>query len=193
MQRPSVLLWETLIMINLIPNHEKKKKVKDFYFRLVVVSFVVLGLCALVASVSILPSYFLSSIKKNLASSKLETQKNQAIPPAGQSTLTMVADLGNKLNLVETAEKNKYLISQKIINEIVLEKMSDIKIIEFSYTDSTASGKKVTIHGQAPSRERLLLFRKALEDNTAFKKVDLPISNFVKGSNIQFDINLIPS
>ena len=144
-------------MINLIPNHEKKKKVKDFYFRLVVVSFVVLGLCALVASVSILPSYFLSSIKKNLASSKLETQKNQAIPPAGQSTLTMVADLGNKLNLVETAEKNKYLISQKIINE------------------------------------RLLLFRKALEDNTAFKKVDLPISNFVKGSNIQFDINLIPS
>ncbi|MBY0376466.1 hypothetical protein K2P96_00635 [Patescibacteria group bacterium] len=180
-------------MINLIPNQEKKRKVKDFYFRLVVVSFFILGLCSLVACVALLPSYFLSTVKKNLVSSKLDTQQKQPIPPAGQNTLATVADVASKLNLIETTEKTNYLVSEKVINEIVLHKMPDIKITEFSYENNTTSGKKVVVHGIAPSRERLLIFRKSLEDDAAFKKVDLPIQNFVKGSNITFYINIVPA
>lgn len=180
-------------MINLIPNQEKKRKVKDFYFRLVVVFFVVLGFCFLIASAAILPSYFLSFVKKNLNDTKLEAQKKEPIPPASQSTVNLVADLNNKLNLIENAQKNKYLVSVKVINEIISKKMSDIKITQIFYENSSIAGKKISIRGVAPSRERLLLFRLALEDDTAFKKVDLPISNFVKGSNIEFSLNLTPS
>ena len=61
------------------------------------------------------------------------------------------------------------------------------------YENDATKGKKVTVLGIAPSRELLLLFRRALEDDVAFKKVDLPISNFVKGSNIEFSLSLIPS
>ncbi len=153
----------------------------------------VLSVCILMASTAIMPSYFLSSVRKNLVSSKLELQKQQAIPVAGQNTLATIANLTNKLVLIENAEKNKYLVSQKIINEIILKKLPGIKINQITYENTTLSGKKVTIRGVAPSRERLLLLRKALEDNVAFKKVELPISNFVKGSDIPFSINLIPS
>lgn len=180
-------------MINLIPNHEKKTKVKDFYFRLTVVSFVVLALCILIAAIAILPSYFLSSVKRNLVASKIEVQKNQSIPQASQDILSTIATLGSRINLIENAEKKKYLISEKIINQIISQKMPEIKINQISYENTTAGGKKVVIRGFAPSREKLLLFRQALEDDVAFKKVDLPISNFVKGSNIPFSINLIPS
>jgi hypothetical protein len=182
-----------LIMINLIPNHEKKTKVKDFYFRLTVVSFVVLALCILIASIAILPSYFLSSVRRNLVATKIEVQTNQAIPQASQDILATIATLKSKIDLVENAEKKKYLISEKIINQIMLQKMPEIKIKQISYENTTTGGKKVVIRGLAPSREKLLLFRQALEDDAAFKKVDLPISNFVKGSNIPFSINLIPS
>ncbi len=123
---------------------------------------------------------------------KLEDQKKQAIPAAGQNTLATISDLSAKLNLIETKEKDKYLVSQKVINEVVLRKMPDIRVTEFNYSTSSA-GSQIKIRGVAPSRERLLLFRKSLEDDVAFKQVDLPISHFVKGSNIQFDINLIPS
>ena len=51
-------------MINLIPNEEKKKMSKDFYLRLLTLSFTMLGVSLLVASVAILPSYFLSSAEK---------------------------------------------------------------------------------------------------------------------------------
>jgi len=180
-------------MINLIPNEEKKRKVRDFYLRLLVVFFVVLSVPILIAAVGILPSYFLSSVKKDLINNKLEKQQKEPIPPLDQKTLDTVEDVNNKLSLVEKNKANKYIVSQKIINEIISEKIPDIKITEILYQNDPIKGKTVKVNGSAKSREQLLLFRRALEDNTAFQKVDLPISNFVKGSNIQFYLNLIPS
>ena len=123
---------------------------------------------------------------------KLESQKKQQIPLPDQKSIQMVEELKNKLILVENAEKNKFFVSQNIIKEILSEKMPDIKISQIHYENDATEGKKVSISGTAPSRERLLLFRRALEENTSFVKVDLPISNFVKGSNIQFSLSLIP-
>lgn len=180
-------------MINLIPNQEKKKKVKDFYFRLGVVFIAMLGVCVFIAALAITPSYFLSSIEKKLANEKLETQNGEPVPAADADSLKIMENLDAKLRLIEDSEKNSYPVSKKIISEIILQKMPDIKIARISYENDPISGKEVNIHGIAPSRERLLLFRRALEDDVAFKSVDLPISNFIKGSNIEFYLKLIPS
>lgn len=179
-------------MINLIPNHEKKKKVKDFYFRLIIVFVAMLGLCATIGIVALLPTYFLTSAEKNLAEQKLVIQKTQPIATEDQTIVEVVADLDQKLSLIDKFEQSKYLVSQKIIQQIAIRKMSDIKIHKIMYENSV-EGKKVILEGRAPSRERLLSFRRALEDDVAWKEVDLPISNFVKGSNIEFSLSLIPS
>ncbi len=180
-------------MINLIPNQEKKKKIKDFYFRLGVVIFFMLGLSVFVAVLSIAPSYFLSSVLKNVAAKRLEAQKSEPVPAVDQDSLKIMEELDSKLRLIENSEKNTYLVSRYVINEIIVQKMSDIKINSISYKNDPISGKEINLHGIAPSRERLLLFRRALEDDVLFKKVDLPISNFIKGSNIEFYLKLIPS
>lgn len=180
-------------MINLIPNEEKKNKVKDFYFRLSVVFLIILGFSMIIASIMILPSYFLSSVKKNLVNTRLEMQKNEPVPVLDQKTLVDVSDLENKLKLIENTKQNKYTISQWIINEILFKKMNDIKITEIIYDNTFSKGKIISVNGTAPNRERLLLFRQALEDDIAFKEVNLPISNFIKGSNIKFSLSLIPS
>lgn len=180
-------------MINLIPNEEKKKMVQEFYLRFVVVFFFVLGFSVLIATVAILPSYFLSSLKKNLASDKAAAQRAEPEPSLDSKTSSIIEDLNNKLSIVEKAEKNKYSISEKVINEILLKKIPDIRITEITYKNEAVAGKTISIRGIAPSRERLLIFRKTLEEDPAFKKVDLPISNFIKGTDIAFFINLTPS
>lgn len=179
-------------MINLIPNEEKKIKLKDFYFRLTVVFFAVLGFSILIACVAIFPAYFFSLEKKNFVNNKLDLEKKALIPLPDSAAIALMEDLNFKLSLVEKIQVDKYLVSEKIINEIILKKMLDIKIDSISYQNDLVKGKSVKVNGTASSRERLLLFRKSLEDNVLFKKVDLPVSNFVKGSNIQFYLNLIP-
>ena len=94
-------------MINLIPNEEKKRMSKDFYIRLAVVFFVMLGISFLIASASILPSYFLSFVEKNLINTKLEIQKNEQITLPDQNILIAIKDLKIKLNLIENNRKNK--------------------------------------------------------------------------------------
>lgn len=180
-------------MINLIPNQEKKKMRRDFYHRLAVLFLVMLSFSIFVAILALLPSYFLSVSKINIANQKLETQKDEPTPLFNQETSEMIKDLNLKLNLVENAEKNKFTVSQKVINAVLLKKIPSIKITRIFYENDSLKGKKISIGGTAPSREVLLSFRQALENDVSFKSVDLPISNFVKGFNIEFYLNLIPS
>ncbi len=183
-------------MINLIPNQEKREMIKGFYYRLIVLFLVIASVSFLIAFVIILPSYFLSSIKVNLVNAKLEIQKSEPVPLPEEQTLAVIKDLSNKLTLIENARSDEFTISKKVINAIVFKKMPNIKITGISYEgdskNNSPQSKKISIQGIAPSREVLLLFRQALEDSTFFKQVDLPISNFIKGSDIQFFLSLIP-
>jgi hypothetical protein len=183
-------------VINLIPKEEKKKMVRVFYYKLVVLFLAVGGVSVFIAFVAILPSYFLSSVKNSIINSKLEIQKSEPVPSIDQKTLIVIKDLNYKLDLIENAEKNKFTISEKIINAIISKKIPGIEITSIAYEgdlpNSGKTDKKVGIQGNAPSREVLLSFRQALEDGAIFKQVDLPISNFVKGSDIKFYLSLIP-
>ncbi|PIR69050.1 hypothetical protein COX93_00825 [Candidatus Nomurabacteria bacterium CG_4_10_14_0_2_um_filter_30_12] len=180
-------------MINLITIEEEKRMYRDFYFRVVAVAFFMLGVSLLIASIAILPSYFISSVEKNSIDEKLNIQNNEIIPVPDQVTLDAVKDLKGKLSFIENSEKNKFVFSKNVIGQIISKNVSSIKITEISYQNDIKTGKKISISGVAPSREMLLIFRKALEDDIAFSKVDLPISNFIKGSNITFYLSLIPS
>lgn len=178
-------------MINLLPKQEKDRLKSSFYLHFVTVFFFSIGICVFIACVLLIPSYLFAITQKKEVNQKLLFQKNSPAPQNEEGNSLVIRELNNKLTLIEKSSKEKFLVSANIINQIILEKMQDIKILNITY-NSDSFGKKITINGNAPSRERLLLFRIALENNVAFSKVDLPISNFVKGSNIQFSLNLIP-
>ena len=79
-------------MINLIPQEEKKKMTKGFYYKLVVLFLAVLSFSIFTALIAILPSYFFSSVKINIVNAKLEDQKNEPVPLPDQQTLTIIKD-----------------------------------------------------------------------------------------------------
>ena len=178
-------------MINLIPIEEKKAIKKDFYYRFLTIFFVMLSFVVVVLLVVVLPSYYISLEKKVSTNQKLDIQKNKVMPEIDQKAVVSIKELDARLALLAAARKNKYVFSQKVINEISLQKAPGIKIIRFSFNNDVLEGKKVSITGFAQNREQLLLFRQALEEDTLFKNVNLPISNFVKGNNIEFNLNLI--
>lgn len=167
--------------------------IANFYYKLAILFFATLDFCILIAFVSIIPSFFISSVRSSEINSQLDIQKSEPLPQRGEEAIASIRDINNKVNLIEKSEKNRFLPSNNVINAILLNKRPDIKITQILYENDEIKGKKISIIGTAPSREVLFLFRIALEDSALFKKVDLPISNFVKGSNIQFYLNLIPS
>ncbi|MDQ3076137.1 MAG: hypothetical protein M3Q34_03340 [bacterium] len=179
-------------MINLIPNQEKKKMVEHFRVRLLIVLLMSVTVTFFIGSVALLPAYFFSSIKKDIANSKLTEQRKSPLPKFDQGALVTIQDLNDKFRLLETAEENRFVATERILNEIILKKGPDIKLTQIAYSNDNSSQRVVTIRGYAPSREGLLAFRFMLENNSNFKNIDLPISNFIKGNNIQFFLTLNP-
>ncbi|MCX6747769.1 MAG: hypothetical protein NTW98_02380 [Candidatus Nomurabacteria bacterium] len=173
-------------MINLIPNQEKKKMVQHFRARLLIVFLMMVAVTFFIGSISLLPAYFFSSIKKDIANNKLEEQRMAPLPKFDQDALVTVQDLNSKFKLLEAANTNRFVVTERIINEIILKKMPEIKITQIAYSGDNPVDRIVSVRGFAPSRESLLAFRFMLENNTNFKNIDLPISNFIKGTNIQF-------
>ena len=132
-----------------------------------------------------------SNVKK-LINTKLEIQKNEQNILLDQNTIIAIKDLENKLSLIKNTRKNDFIFSQRVIDEIVLKKTPKIKITRIYYKNNSQTDNKINISGKAPGRESILFFRRILEDDTAFSKVDLPILKFVKGIYIKFNLNLIP-
>ncbi len=178
-------------MINLIPIEEKKEIKKDFFQRVLVVSLIMFIFLIVISIIAIFPAYFISLEKKTSLIKKLEIQKNEVMPELDQMALREIKNLDARLSLLEKARKNKYVFSAKVIDEILNQKVSGIKIKRIFYQNDSLEGKKIKIDGVAERREQLLNFRRALESDSSFKNVDLPISNFVKGENIQFNLTLI--
>ncbi len=180
-------------MINLTPKEERKKIKGDFYLRLLIVFLFSVSISIVIFDVAMIPAYFAAKISKDAVEKKLIDQKNTPVPALDIETQTIIQNINSRIKIVKDVEQNKFLVSERVINQILLKKMTDIKISSIVYNSDSGSIKKIQITGSAPSRERLLLFRRALEENTLFKSVDLPISNFIKGSDIIFSLTLSPA
>lgn len=53
-----------------------------------------------------------------------------------------------------------------------------------------ATGLKLAFNGFVPTREKLLEFKKSLEQEKAFKKIIFPASNWVSATNISFYLEI---
>jgi hypothetical protein len=177
-------------MINLIPNQDKKKMIQHFYARLLIVLLLALTISLFIGSVALLPAYFISATQKDIATQKLASQKSAPLPKYDQDALLVVQDLNDKFKLLEAAEANRYIVTERIIKHIVSEKPSNIKLDYLSYSTDNPEAPVVSLRGFAPSRESLLAFRSVLQNDKNFTNIDLPISNFIKSNNIQFSITV---
>jgi hypothetical protein len=180
-------------MINLIPKEEKKRMKADFMARVATVSFVLLSSVVLIASAALVPAYLEVSVDHTVARKELDIQKNTPLKAEELEITTQADNLNRKIQQVDSLRQNKFLVTERAINNVVLNKLPDIKITNILYEAKTSTEKEIKVTGSAPSREKLLLFKLALENDPAFKKVDLPVSNFVKGSDIKFFVILIPA
>ena len=166
---------------------------RAFYQRLLVVVLLTLSGAFVFGLAALLPSYFISTVKNDIAQRELSAQSVEPMPTLDAETEKEIKTLDAKLSIIEKAERNKFTVSTQVIREVIAQKLSDIKITQIIFDAGGDGAPKITVSGIAPSRERLLLYRQALEQDVNFKNVLLPISNFVKGSNIEFSLTLTPA
>jgi hypothetical protein len=79
-----------------------------------------------------------------------------------------------------------------VIAEIEDAKMGGVLLFDFNVTRVGKIFTSITVSGTAPSRATLSAFREALDSNTLFEKVELPLSSLAKDKDIPFTITITP-
>jgi len=176
-------------MANLLPITEKKKIYKEYKMRLLVVAALLFAALIAISLVLLSPSFILSSFKYSGSSTQLETEKKKISDSVEGIDPIKVAKEVNAQLVILGEEGFLIPLSYDVFNIIVGYKPDSIKIDSMFYDRETQDGR-ITISGVSKDRETLLSFLKSLEGEEIFNRVELPISSFVEGEDIEFSIRI---
>lgn len=177
-------------MINILPKEEKKKIRTEYRLRLATIVMFAIMVLILTNLVLLVPSYLLVVSKYNSISGRLADQELKQGSGLQQKGIDAQVQAANKnISLFLSSNTNSRLSAPNVISEIIHLKGSTIKIGEFYY-DATGPLERFTIAGVAADRDGLAQFVDALKGDATFSDVSLPVSSYVKSTNIEFSIAL---
>ncbi len=172
-------------MINLLPEIEKNKLKKVHTLKVVVLSIYILVGVSVSFSVFLLPTFVLSESKERVLVDKLATMTATSSKDKSDTLDNVINDINSKLKIFP--ESAEFVFSQDVLSQVLSKKTDDISITSVGY-DGTGEDLKISIVGQAKTRDALLSFERYLASVPQFIGVQLPISNFLKNDNIDFII-----
>lgn len=175
-------------MINLLPQEQKKALQRYATIRFIVVILLFVCFLTIVATLFLVPVYVFIDSKAKLA----QTQLAQITTTEGfknDETLSeIIGDINKRLNVIGL-DKKDVVISDVIIMPLLQAKPATLTLTEIFVAKNEEGIFAVQIGGIAPNRESLQGFVASLEKVSTFINVTLPISNYVKGTDIAYTIN----
>lgn len=180
-------------MLNILPTQEKKKIITEYRFRLGIVAVFAFIILILASLVLLTPSYLLAVSKYNNVSAALALRESKQDSSGQEKDIdAQVREVNKKINLFLSEPFGDRLSPADTILKIIGMKTAAIKIQGFFY-DATVRQERIVITGVAADRDGLAQFAETLKKDKTFASVDLPVSSYVKSSNIDFSIVLARS
>lgn len=171
-------------MIKFLPEKNQKEIKIEYFSRVLLFLLVFIFFAGVLAVVSIFPSYIIafyrdisiSAQSKIVQLNKIDTSEQENLIKNTNEIISFLAGLNN------------YQSSDDILS-IIQKKNENITINQISFSREE-NRKKFIINGISKTREGLLIFVRDLKLDADFKGVNLPVSDFVKSSNIDFSLTL---
>lgn len=178
---------KTQSMINVLPEPEKESLRRLYWMRFISTIFSFIALSSIIAILLVLPSYFFSVSKANLASSRLEAFNLANSDIETIDLNNSINDINKKLTILSAGSSD--VVSDTILNDLVRNLPKGIALFQIAYNEGLAS-RNLEIHGRATNRTTLRNFKSSLDNNPHIVQADLPISDFLSPTNIDFTISI---
>ena len=175
-------------MINLLSPQYKTDANREYYMRLGIVSLCFVVACVLIAIVFLIPTYLSVSVDEKIKKEEL-FHFTQSRDPELDKISTSIQSINKNLAVFpETFSEVSF--PKQVLEPILNTKTSGVTLYEFFYSTTDPAKKVFSLRGDAVSRADLLVFVDALEETKLFEKVDVPISNLLRGDNVSFSLEL---
>lgn len=173
-------------MINLIPPEGYHMIKKEYLLRVgAVYCFLITGVCVLL-TVAMVPMYVL--LDAQIKEVESEVREGNSTNSAVKNTENEVSIIKNVLAQLKVEEKS-FRISTAI-DEIQKSSSSEISFKTFYIDGAKGEIKTIQVQGTATTREKLIQFKKKLEESELFESVEIPIADLARDANLPFAITI---
>lgn len=171
----------------LLPLNERIALRREYYIRAGVVACFILSLVFVMGIASLFPAFIKTiSTEESFKSNALNLSK-QSVDPELKPIQQKVTKSLALLDLLGKGDKNPKMTE---LIEGIIDIKGDIKFNNFSATKISTSTFTMSIQGVSPTRNSLLAFKDRYESLYPGNKIDLPVSELAKSSNISFSLQL---
>lgn len=176
-------------MFNLLPEALKEILGSQYKKRRTIVSLWVGIITVLFIYIALLPSYLHVYIDARDIENELAVHK-QSQSFKDVDAMVQVVDKTNKdLSLLNDVKSSVSVTT--ILESLITEKGPDISFTDIAFTAKTATTSLITLRGVATDRDALVQLSRTLKGDPQFAEVNVPVSNFVKDKNIEFNVTVV--
>ena len=179
-------------MYTLLPEQQIKGLEKEYHIRVAILLTFFLAGAVWLGIASLFPSYIISVVQEKNAESQVTSIQKTATLPAIADTAQAITDANAMISRVNNGEDN--VLFSSIIENIDNHRTVGITLTDFELahdpSGSSLTQTTVSISGHADTRDELVAFKYALDNDTEFSTVDLPISDLSASEDIKFTISL---
>ena len=180
--------YESKPMINVLPVLEKKVLRKEYWMRFSTIILNLILVVGFVATLLLLPSYFLSKDKEQIVERQLEAFNKENPDLAINNVDKTIKDINSKLEMLNS-NMTSFQVNEKVLNNILKSRTPGITFSQILF-NKREGGFILEVHGIAENRDALRNFKTELDSNPNFSSVDLPISNFLEKADLVFTISI---
>ena len=177
-------------MFKLLSEPAREKVYTEYSLRRVVIFVIGLNAVLFVGIVALIPAFILSMSHLNVAESRTTALKNSPTHETSLELVKWLSETNQKLSILSPATNKDapYEYFQKIIGA----KPQGISLQSFNLKKDKKD-ISISIQGSAVDRKALLDFESQLNASGNFEKAIIPVSNFAKDKDINFDLSLLVS
>lgn len=176
-------------MYHFLPLAEKRLLRREYRVRFAIVFLVVMSFVAVLGCAFILPAWILADIKEQTVEKRLAVAED-AVSRNQDGELNAILD-STKQEIKLLRNEEGFLPFRTVLETIIDNRTSGISLQQFSFSRiSVESDVAVIVKGIYRDRDSLVNFRKNLEREKMFTRVDLPIASLAKGRDAEFSIEL---
>lgn len=179
-----------MIHYTLLPDEEIKSLRHEYRVRFFIILAFFVSCGILLGILSLLPSSLLSYAQEVQVNERTAAlQQSRKASGAEQIEKDLAQSQATAQKILADTNKISYFDS---IQKIALHRTPQVLISSFEITheEGTSSPYLAVIQGKAGTRDALIAFKTALEEDASFASVDLPLSDLAKSKDIAFAVKL---
>lgn len=176
-------------MFKLLTEDSKAELEREYASRRAMLAVVSLSIILGIALISLFPSYLLSTLRLGEATARVNSLTHSPMREDSDALERWFSSFKQKLTVL--APKSNIGKPYELFLLVLSAQPETVKLTGFSWKTDT-KGNVLNVEGFAQDRKALLDFEGRLNALGSFSKVSLPVSNFAKDKDIEFELTISP-